>query len=100
MTDRLQKCIDAGSVEALFPLLKDWPEEELRALLDDIDAHYEQYNQKIDEAYQEHVFKPENFFNKTRSKTLDKVRDEYKMTILIMCSEISSVALYYLGNEA
>lgn len=98
-TERLQKCFDAGSVVDLFPLLKDWPRSELSALLEDIDRYADSANDAIDSAHKEQAFRPEMFFSRKRSEELDKAVHSVAMDIFAMCSEISSVALYYLGNE-
>lgn len=58
LTPRLQRCIEAGDVFALFPLLKDWPADELRALLKDIEAHYAETQKRIQAVQNELSFKP------------------------------------------
>jgi hypothetical protein len=98
MTARLQKCLAAGEVLALFPLLRDWPESELRALLDDVAAFHRQSLTALDSGYGGEALKAENFLSPVRSKALDDARDEVAMRLMITCSEIASVAMYYLGT--
>lgn len=98
MTERLQKCIDAGGIVELFPLLSDWTKDELRALCADIDALYAEQEAAIDKAYTEQVFKIENFFNAQRAETVHQAADDARMNNLAMCSEIYSVALLLLGR--
>jgi hypothetical protein len=49
--------------------------------------------------YKEAVFKPENFFSQTRAKALDDAKKEAFFTSLGICSEISSVAQFYLEKK-
>ena len=99
MTERLRKCIDAGGVVELFPLLKDWPKDELKALVNDCGKLHEEFMAEVGVKYKEAVFKPENFFSQTRAKALDDAKKEAFFTSLGICSEISSVALFYLDRR-
>lgn len=96
MTDRLKRCIEAGSVVALFPLLRDWPEAELRALIRDARHHYDRGSAEILKAWNRAVFLPEVFFSQSKSKALDEIRREMDSDCFIVCTEICSVATYYL----
>jgi hypothetical protein len=96
---RLKRCFDAGDTMALFPLLGDWPTEDLRALLADVDAYHRGINAAIEAAHKELAFKPENFLNRSRSKTVDDSSRDRHMEQLAMCSEICSVAILYLKQR-
>ena len=99
MTERLRKCIDAGGVVELFPLLKDWSEDELKALVEDCNKLHEEFMAEMGLKYKEAVFKPENFFSQTRAKALDDAKKEAFFTSLGICSEVSSVAQFYLEKK-
>ena len=99
MTERLQKCIDAGGVVELFPLLKDWSEDELKALVEDCNKLHEENVDGIERAYKEQVFKPEMFLNRANSKALDEAKKKAYCDSLGICSEISSVAQFYLEKK-
>ena len=98
MTERLKKCIEAGGVVNLFPLLKDWTKEELAALCADIDDYHGEQAKAIDEKWKLDAFKTNNFFSKRNSTALDFARDNALIDLVALCSEIYSVALYYLGD--
>jgi hypothetical protein len=68
VTERLQKCIDAGEVVELFPLLKEWPEDELKALVNYCGKLHEEFMAEVGVKYKEAVFKPENFLIKRGPK--------------------------------
>ena len=97
MSERLQKCFEAGDVTALFPLMREWPESELRALMLDIEDYCKSFDGKMDLAYKELAFKPENFVSTIRSLAVDEAVRDVRMDNEIMCSEIASVALFYLA---
>ena len=98
--ERLKTCLKAGSAVALFPILKDWPKEELRELLADIDVHWKAADAKIDETWQKFAFREEVFFNPKASQRIDDDVKALRAELSGILSEVSSVALYYLGEEA
>lgn len=98
ITPRLQKCLDAGDVLALFPLLKDWPDSELRALLDDIEAYHRAWSELLESTQRIDAMKMENFLSAERSAQLDRLYDAARSGLLALTSEIASVAYYYLGD--
>ncbi len=99
LTERVGKCLAAGSVDNLFPLLKDWTQAELRALVEELDASYEASCAGIDEAYGVAAKTP---MGRTAAGKLglDAVRNKYKKDVMIVFSEISSVAQFYLEEKA
>lgn len=100
MTERLQKCIDAGSLMGAARVMSDWPESELRALLEDIETYHGDVEQRINSAFKDVAFKAENFMNADRAKLLDRAVNEARNDNFIMCAEIASVACLYLGDSA
>lgn len=95
---RVKRCVEAGSIEALFPLLKDWPKSELEALIDDIEGLYDEALEKVDGEWARRVMESGNFLDAARGRTLDKSHDDVRFHLLIACSDIQSVALYCLGQ--
>ena len=45
---RLKACFASGGITGLFPLLKDWPVRELKALLRDVEAFYSDTTKILD----------------------------------------------------
>jgi hypothetical protein len=86
----IAKCLKAGNVSNLFIELKDWPKEQLNALLTEIDT----VDNEAEEVYKDLVFRTEFFFNRGNAEELDKSR----MELRVVLSEIASVALHYLGT--
>ena len=95
-SDRLQECIGAGSVTALFALLQDWPAQKLTCLLSDIEIFSVAENSEIEKAWEGDAFQPDVFFDASKSALIDEARDKAKINVLAVCSEIASVAMYYL----
>jgi hypothetical protein len=99
VTPRLRTCFDAGGVVALFPVLKDWSRAELRALLADVKAYSTAVQPIIAQAHADLALKTENFFSRERSASIDKAKQQIELDLLGVCSEICSVAYFYLGDE-
>ena len=97
--ERLKTCLEAGSVEALFPVLKDWPQGELRALLEDINAHWKVADAQIDDTWQKFAFRPEVFLSPQTSQQCDRVVKAIRNELFGVLSEVSSVALFYLRAQ-
>jgi uncharacterized protein YktA (UPF0223 family) len=95
----LQSVLEVGDTLALFPVLKDWSTEELQALLADIDAFSAATNKAIDKTWAQIAVKPDIFFSKRGSQQIDKLRDNKKMNVLMVLSEICSVAIFYLDRR-
>jgi len=95
-SSRLQKVLEIGDTLALFPVLKDWTTEELQALLNDCDEFSSAQWEAIDAAWKKLAFRPEVFWSTALSKDMDRMRDEKKMTVLSVMSEVCSVAIFYL----
>jgi hypothetical protein len=98
-SDRLQKVLEIGDTLALFPVFKDWPTEELQALLKDVEEFTSLSYAAIDKAWEKTLWEPCLFFNAANAKLLDQVRDEKKMETMMMASEICSVAIFYLAER-
>jgi hypothetical protein len=98
-SERLQKVLSAGDVLALFPLLKDWPTDELQALLKDIEEYTAANYDTIDREWEKFIFQPAAFFDQAVSRKLGRVRDEKKMEVMAVMSEICSVAILYLERR-
>lgn len=97
--ERLRKVFEVGGTLALFPVLKDWPTEELRALLKDVEEYMDVACSGIDRAVvatKQHIG-PEAAL--AHAPLLDSLRDDKKMEVTMMASEICSVALFYLHER-
>jgi hypothetical protein len=95
-SDRLKTVLAVGDTLALFPVLKDWPTEELQALLEDLEWYTDVSLKAIGEAWAKTAMEPSLFFDAANAKFLDNIRDEKKMEVMMVMSEICSVAIYYL----
>lgn len=102
-TERLKKVLriigEEHSTMALFAELKDWSTEDLKLLLEDVDVYHDFAMEEIDKGWQEAAFNPMLFFDSAGSKELDKARDELRVMMFGMCSEICSIAIYYLTER-
>jgi hypothetical protein len=98
MTERLQKCLDAGSVAELFPMLSTWEQPELKALLADIEKFYDDSQGSIEKAYKDSLFEPSNFFSKRRGEELDNAYRDNWQSLFSTCAEVASVAMFYLRD--
>lgn len=98
-SDRLKTVLGLGGVVALFPVLKDWSTDELRALLRDIEEYASVSHKAIDRAWETVALSPNVFLSEALSKTVDKYRDEKKIEVMQIMSEISSVAMFYLNQR-
>jgi len=98
-SERLQRAFDAGSVMDLFPILKDWSTDELQALVKDAEKFTSHADKKIDAAWEATIFKSEVFFNSAASKEADALREMGKLEIMMIMSEICSVAFFYLEER-
>jgi len=99
-SERLRKCFDAGGVAALFPLLKEWTEEELTALLGDVDTFYGVSLEKIGARAREMRKGTKRGKAGTAVRAvLARAQGKVEMHLVAICSEISSVAQYYLHEE-
>ncbi len=96
VTERLQKCLDAGGVAELFLLLKDWPHEDLKHLIQDTSDFMVEEHARTAILTHEHLFKMENFFSDLRSSAILKAEAEARDNALAIMTEICSVATYYL----
>lgn len=97
MTDRLKRCLDAGSLMDLFPLLSDWPLDELKELVKDVEKFHEETIGNLETGHKTESLLPQNFFSKESSDALDGFFESVSEHVEIVCSEILSVALYYKG---
>jgi len=115
---RLRKCLAAGDVLALFPLMRDWSEKELRALLRDVGGFYESSAARI-AGRKRRLSKelaalrsempaaagalasldPGSFSPEGIQRALDRGEGEVLARLMAICSGISSVAVYYIGER-
>jgi hypothetical protein len=96
---RLQTVLEVGDTLALFPVLKDWPTEELQTLLRDVEEYTESQYEFIEEKWKEMAFRPTVFLNLASSKVVDEIRDQSILIMAIVMAEICSVARFYLGQR-
>jgi hypothetical protein len=97
---RLKKCFRSGDVVGMFPLLRTWFKEELRALLKDVELFHKVSLEKLLRKADEWIK------NLGKSKTDNTIRaavkhahDTLAFRLMVVCSEINSVALYYLEGK-
>jgi hypothetical protein len=99
MTERLRQCLQAGNVENLFPLLKEWPAEELNQVGLDINRYRKlarrmmrgRFAQFVREKDLAHNASPETL------RQLEMVCDREILSIELVLAEIHGVVLYYQG---
>lgn len=96
---RMKTCLDAGSVEALFPLLKDWSVGELQALMKELEETEDRFNRDIKKETARQILRPEAFFNDRMANIIIEADNKVSMEFLSVCSEIASVAVYYLERH-
>lgn len=92
----LEKAVAAGSIDALFPMLADWSDDDLNRLVYEADVFCEKSQELIEWAWKDLAILPQNFMNKKAAKALDDERKRAEMDVVAMCAEVSSVALYFL----
>lgn len=90
--------VHAGGLPALFCELRTWDHGKLRLLLGEIDSFYTFCSSGVEKIWKTEAVKLENFVSKERSKQIDEIRDHAQLELLAVCSEIASVALYYLPD--
>ncbi len=99
-SERLRKCFGAGGMLALLPLLGGWPEDELRALLGDVEAFHGVSLEKI----RARALEMRKGTKRGKAGTgvravLKRAQERVEMRLTVMCSGISSVAQHYLHEE-
>lgn len=91
----------AGSVPKLFALLKDWSQEDLDRLRLQMDAYWESFQAKANEATEEAVFRPEIFLSPSRTAATLKAKDDTTWEAFAVLAEIGSVVEYFRkGGDA
>jgi len=95
----LGKCFKAGGTVELFPLLAEWDKPTLKALIEQTKDFHCQIAMEIEERWKEQVFKSEIFLSAERSKQVDDIRKAQDLELVALCSEIVSVAMFYLRDE-
>ena len=96
----LQKALEAGNVEGLFALLKDWPLAELQAPQNDVGLFHEATIRQIDtvaESASKELFKGKN--TKLIRASIVEAKKHVNLKLAIICSEIYSVVLYYIKER-
>jgi hypothetical protein len=94
---RLKECFQSGGVLGLFPLLKTWSKKELKALLKDVEVFHQVSLEKLERKSKEMTVKLKPI--KERKLVREAVKyahEKLALRLLIVCSEIDSVAIYYL----
>jgi hypothetical protein len=97
---RLKECFQSGGVLGLFPLLKTWPKKELKALLKDVEVFHQVSLEKLERKSKEMVthLKPLKERKLVRAAVKD-VKNKLMWKLMVVCSEIDSVAMYYLQGD-
>ena len=97
---RLKKCFASGGITGLFPLLKDWPVRELKALLRDVEAFYSDTTKILDAKSKEFSGLLESAVDHgVLIKALGSARKNVNLHLMEVCSEIDSVALYWIEQR-
>ena len=97
---RLKKCFASGGITGLFPLLKDWPVKELKALLKDVEAFYSNTAKILDTKSKEFSgLLKSSVDHELLTKALGSARKNVNLHLMEVCSEIDSVALYWLEQK-
>ena len=89
-SERLKRALEAGNVEGLFGLLKDWPLAELQALQNDVGLFHEATMRQIDtvaESASKELFKGKN--TKLIRASIVEAKKHVNLKLTIICSEIS-----------
>jgi hypothetical protein len=96
---RLKSVLKVGDTLALFPVLKDWPTDELQALLKDIEEFTVLELDSIDERCNEAATRFNASTNPRLARAVDRLRNEKKFLVIAVLAEIGSVAIYYLDQR-
>jgi hypothetical protein len=99
MSDRMKAAVATGNIFKLAELLDGWTTEELKVLLVDVNAYYEECMGRLHDKYGEMIFKPEVFFNPKAASLVNVASHEVEIGVLGTCSEISSVAMCILEER-
>lgn len=83
----------------MFALLHAWPQTELMALLQEVETYCLNLSKILDKAWAEKALTADTFFSPSQSKALDEAREKAEFEVMMVCSEISSVAQYYLQHN-
>ena len=97
MSPRLKTCLDQGDLLNLFPLLKTWTKEELKALIQDADDYFNQKRDEIMAGWQELSENMEVFINPYAMKAITDARDRKLMDAFGFVTEVCGVAHHYLA---
>jgi hypothetical protein len=98
-SERFMRVLKVHNTLDLFPLLCDWPTEELLALDKDVETYVEFAYAAVDKGWGKMAFEPPIFLNAAASMVLDQTRDSIKMQITEVAAEILSVAYFYLHQR-
>ena len=96
ITPRLRVVLNTGGVEGLFPLLKDWSRDDLKALEADVGTWHDAHMERLDLMYGKYAMEPEFFFAKSGRQLLDKTVSGARMELAQVAAEILSVVYFYL----
>jgi hypothetical protein len=99
-SNRLKQTLEVGNVLALFPILKDWSTDELKALIQDANDLCAATQDEIDKAWKCLAFQPTVLLSPNKQfQELAHVCDEGKLKVAAALSEICSVAMFYLEQR-
>ena len=99
-SERLKKCFRAGGVVGLFPVLSQWSQEEIKALLKDVELFHRTSLEKLDRKVQKWIKDLGNSRadNSVRA-AIKHAHDTLAFRLMVVCSEIDSVAMYYVKGK-
>lgn len=93
---RLKRCLEAGGAVGLFPVLKDWTQDELLELEGEIATWLESADATLDSIFTRHAFTIETFLSPAAPKDLDHSIQRKRVEITNTAAEIFSVLYCYL----
>lgn len=94
---RLKECFQSGGVVELFPVLSEWSKTELRALLKDVEVFHQVSLEKLERKSKEMTAKLKPLKeDKLVRQAVKYAYEKLAFRLLVVCSEINSVAMYYL----
>ncbi len=99
-SERLRQCFRSGGVVGLFPVLGKWSQEELKALLKDVELFHQVSLEKLDRKVKAWTkgLGHGQADNNLRA-AVKHAHDTVAFRLMAVCSEVNSVAMYYIKGK-